>query len=50
LGKREGGWKENEHVRRARLAWEKENEAGMRLKESHEPDWLGKKRSRLGAE
>jgi hypothetical protein len=47
LGKREGGWEENEPVRRARLAWEKEKEAGRRMSMSEEPDWLGKKRTRL---
>jgi hypothetical protein len=45
LGKREGGWKENDRVRRGRLTFEKEKEAGRRMKESEEADWLGKKRN-----
>jgi hypothetical protein len=47
LGKRDGGWKENERVGRARVASEKEKEAGQRMNKSEEPDWLGKKRRRL---
>jgi hypothetical protein len=50
LGKREGGWTENERVRRGSMAWEKEKEAGRRMKESEEADWLGKKRRRLEGE
>jgi hypothetical protein len=50
MGKREGGWEENEPVRRARLAWETEKEAGRRMKESEEPDWLRKKSRRLDGE
>jgi hypothetical protein len=50
LGKREIGWKENERVRRARLAWEKEKEAGSKMKNSEDPDCLGKKRRRLEKE
>jgi hypothetical protein len=50
LGKREGGWKENERVRRARVAEEKEKEAGRRMKESDEPHWHGKKRRRVEGE
>jgi hypothetical protein len=50
LGKREGGWKENEPGRRARLAWEKEKEVERRMKQSEEPDSHGTKRKRLEAE
>jgi hypothetical protein len=50
LGKRELEWKENETVRTARMAWEKEKKADRRMKKSEEPDLVWKKRRRLEAE
>jgi hypothetical protein len=50
LGKREIDWKENEPVRRGRVPWENEKEAGRRMNLSEEPDWLRKKSRRLDGE
>jgi hypothetical protein len=50
MGKREGGWKENERVRRARLAGEKEKEVGRRMNLAEEPDWQRKQRRRVDGE